>query len=208
MCSQPGQALCEGRDRTLLICSTWVLPWYSGRNLNEDYGGRKEAQLLYLLVACFKRRKPETGHIFTSSVKSSTMKADSGDKESWAGHKGSELWLWRAGSLGSGSPRTSPPLSLTPTLGNRCWWPLAPAPDTGSGPSTRDSLSVVPHTVPTHPMKGFYLLLASKALRLGTSLVVQWLGLHASTAESLRSIPGWDTEIPQALRCSPQKKMK
>ena len=80
MCSQPGQALCEGRDRTLLICSTWVLPWYSGRNLNEDYGGRKEAQLLYLLVACFKRRKPETGHIFTSSVKSSTMKADSGDR--------------------------------------------------------------------------------------------------------------------------------
>ena len=81
----------------------------------------------------------------------------------------------------------------------------APTPDTELGPSTRDSLSVVPHTVPTHPMKGFYLLLAFKALRLGTSLAVQWLGLHASTAESLRSIPGWDTEIPQALRCSQKK---
>lgn len=81
----------------------------------------------------------------------------------------------------------------------------APTPDTELGPSTRDSLSVVPHTVPTHPMKGFYLLLAFKALRLGTSLAVQ-LGLHASTAESLRSIPGWDTEIPQALRCSQKKK--
>ena len=81
----------------------------------------------------------------------------------------------------------------------------APTPDTELGPSTRDSLSVVPHTVPTHPMKGFYLLLAFKALRLGTSLAVH-LGLHASTAESLRSIPGWDTEIPQALRCSQKKK--
>ena len=82
----------------------------------------------------------------------------------------------------------------------------APTPDTELGPSTRDSLSVVPHTVPTHPMKGFYLLLAFKALRLGTSLAVQWLGLHAFTARGLGSIPGRGTRISQITRRSQKKK--
>ena len=31
-----------------------------------------------------------------------------------------------------------------------------------------------------------------------TSLAVQWLGLHASTAGGVGSIPGQGTEIPQA----------
>ena len=34
---------------------------------------------------------------------------------------------------------------------------------------------------------------------VGTSLVVQWLGLHASTAGGQGSIPGWGTKIPHAL---------
>ena len=33
---------------------------------------------------------------------------------------------------------------------------------------------------------------------LGNSLVVQWLGLHASTAGAPGSIPGQGTKIPQA----------
>ena len=39
----------------------------------------------------------------------------------------------------------------------------------------------------------------------GNSLAVQWLGLHAFTAEGLGSIPGRGTEIPQAV---PRKKKK
>ena len=30
----------------------------------------------------------------------------------------------------------------------------------------------------------------------GTSLGVQWLRLHASNAEGMGSIPGWETNIP------------
>ena len=41
---------------------------------------------------------------------------------------------------------------------------------------------------------------------LGTSLAVQWLGLHASIAEVLGSSPGWGTKIPQAARCGQKKK--
>ena len=33
-------------------------------------------------------------------------------------------------------------------------------------------------------------------------LAVQWLGLHASTAEGPGSIPGWGTEIPQVMQCN------
>ena len=36
--------------------------------------------------------------------------------------------------------------------------------------------------------------------------MVQWLGLHAFTAESLGSSLGWGTKIPQATR--PKKKKK
>ena len=36
----------------------------------------------------------------------------------------------------------------------------------------------------------------------GTSLVVQWLRFHSSTAGSLGSIPGWGTKIPHAVWCS------
>ena len=33
-------------------------------------------------------------------------------------------------------------------------------------------------------------------LKKGTSLAVQWLRLHASTAEGMDSIPGWGTKDP------------
>ena len=39
----------------------------------------------------------------------------------------------------------------------------------------------------------------SKNYFLGTSLVVQWLGLCASTAGDMGSIPGRGTKIPQAM---------
>ena len=39
-----------------------------------------------------------------------------------------------------------------------------------------------------------------KTLLKGTSLVVQWLRLHASNAEGMGSIPGWGTKIPHAIR--------
>ena len=41
---------------------------------------------------------------------------------------------------------------------------------------------------------------------LGTSLVVQWLGLHVSTAGGMGSIFSQGTKIPQALRHAPPKK--
>ena len=35
---------------------------------------------------------------------------------------------------------------------------------------------------------------------MGNSLVVQWLGFRAFTAEGLGSIPGQGTKIPQAVQ--------
>ena len=37
----------------------------------------------------------------------------------------------------------------------------------------------------------------------GTSLVVQWLRLYASTTGDMGSIPGGGTKIPQAAWCGP-----
>ena len=42
----------------------------------------------------------------------------------------------------------------------------------------------------------------------GTSLVVQWLRLSASTAEGMGSIPGWGTKIPCAVGYGQKKKKK
>ena len=36
-------------------------------------------------------------------------------------------------------------------------------------------------------------------MNLGTSLVVQWLGLHIFTAKGPGSVPGQGTKIPQAM---------
>ena len=44
-------------------------------------------------------------------------------------------------------------------------------------------------------------------LLAGNSLVVQWLGLHAFTAEVAGSIPGQGTKIPQAARRGQKKKV-
>ena len=42
--------------------------------------------------------------------------------------------------------------------------------------------------------------------KIGNSLVVQWLGLHASIAGGPGLIPGQETRIPQALWCGKKKK--
>ena len=42
---------------------------------------------------------------------------------------------------------------------------------------------------------------------MGTSLVVQWLRICASTAGGMGSIPGWGTKIPHAAQSS-QKQTK
>ena len=41
-----------------------------------------------------------------------------------------------------------------------------------------------------------------------TSLEVQWLGLRASTAGGMGSIPGRGTRIPRATRCAPPPRKK
>ena len=41
-----------------------------------------------------------------------------------------------------------------------------------------------------------------------SSLLVQWLGLLAFTAEGLGSIPSWGTKIPQAMRHGQRKKRR
>ena len=46
-----------------------------------------------------------------------------------------------------------------------------------------------------------------KGSTLGNSLAVQWLGLHALTAEGPGSIPGWGTKIPQAVQCDQKNKV-
>ena len=45
---------------------------------------------------------------------------------------------------------------------------------------------------------------ALKKKNLGTSLAVQWLSLHASTARGMVSVPGQGTEIPH-VACHGQK---
>ena len=45
----------------------------------------------------------------------------------------------------------------------------------------------------------FYVILSFK--NLGNSVMVQWLGLHASSADSLGSIPGQGTRILQTMQC-------
>ena len=45
----------------------------------------------------------------------------------------------------------------------------------------------------------FYVILSFK--NLGNSVMVQWLGLHASPAEGLGSIPGQGTSILQTVQC-------
>ena len=41
-----------------------------------------------------------------------------------------------------------------------------------------------------------------------TSLAVQWLSLHASTAGGMGSIPGGGTKIPDATWCGQKKKKR
>ena len=43
---------------------------------------------------------------------------------------------------------------------------------------------------------------------IGTSLAVQWLRLHTSTAGGAGSIPGGGTKIPRATRHGQKKKRK
>ena len=45
----------------------------------------------------------------------------------------------------------------------------------------------------------------SQLINMRNSLVVHWLGLHALTAKSLVSIPGWETKVPQAAQCRKKK---
>ena len=42
----------------------------------------------------------------------------------------------------------------------------------------------------------------------GTSLVVQWLGLHPSTTRGMGSIPGWGTKILHDARHGQNNKNK
>ena len=50
------------------------------------------------------------------------------------------------------------------------------------------------------------MLKKKKKTTSGNSLAVQWLRLHAFTAESPASIPAWGTKIPQAVQCRKKKK--
>ena len=47
-----------------------------------------------------------------------------------------------------------------------------------------------------------------RKIRFGTSMVVQWLRLHTSTAGDMGLIPGWGTKVPHALRGVAKKKKK
>ena len=42
----------------------------------------------------------------------------------------------------------------------------------------------------------------------GSSLVAQWLGLWAFTAEGLGSIPGWGIKILQVTQCNQKKERR
>ena len=50
-------------------------------------------------------------------------------------------------------------------------------------------------------------MLLSKLTYLGSSLLAQWLGFWAFTDAAFGSVPGWGTEILQAVWHSQEKKM-
>ena len=73
------------------------------------------------------------------------------------------------------------------------------------------------NSLPGSHADGYLPFVASRDLSLvcvhgqrmrGNSLVVQWLGLRASTAGSMRSVPGWGTKILQAMWYDQKKKKK
>ena len=82
-------------------------------------------------------------------------------------------------------------------------FPVAPAsvqgrrhlvlPENGVG-----SFSSTNHASWCHAFLLFLLLLLTPS---GTSLEVQWLGPHASTAGGVGSTPGWGNKIPHAVLC-------
>ena len=47
-----------------------------------------------------------------------------------------------------------------------------------------------------------------KNIDKGSFLAVQWLGLQAFTAKGVGSVPGWGTEIPQAMLGEEQKRIQ
>ena len=92
---------------------------------------------------------------------------------------------------------TNPKYSLTEPVGetsaqqakHRQCWILAPL----------SSSTALPCVGFTTTLQGtFDKRHAQEWQRLGTSLVVQWLGLWASTAGGVGLIPGWGTKIPHA----------
>ena len=48
--------------------------------------------------------------------------------------------------------------------------------------------------------------MAQNDFLVGNSLVVQWLGLCASTAGDMGSIPGQATNVPHAAQCGQKRK--
>ena len=65
-----------------------------------------------------------------------------------------------------------------------------------------EEMSSLPHCVVS---LYFFALITEEVILIspcGTSLVVQWLGIHTSIAGSTGSIPGQGTKIPHALWCS------
>ena len=58
----------------------------------------------------------------------------------------------------------------------------------------------------TKGRENWALILLVKNMSMGTSLVVQWLRLHASTAGDTGSIPGGGTKILHAAQCGKTNK--
>ena len=57
-----------------------------------------------------------------------------------------------------------------------------------------------------HPNRTHFFVSFKVIFFSGTSLVVQWLRLHASTAGGMASNPGQRTRKPYAVQCSQKKK--
>ena len=51
-------------------------------------------------------------------------------------------------------------------------------------------------------------IIESEVFRLGNSLSVQWLGLHASTAKGASLVPGWGTKILNATGPKKEERKK
>ena len=104
------------------------------------------------------------------------------------------------------------PRELNTKVSTSCWWALLGGRTSEKAPSGRCWIGNLENRMLVLPCPQLVMwtsiFLSLKWVNWETFLDIQWLGLHAFTAEGMGLIPGWGTKIPQAVWYSKKKKKK